>query len=121
MKHRVLSVVLALVLLLGMVPLNAFAASNYSASAACVELIKSFEGFHKYPYEDHGQYTVGYGTRCSGEDLERYQREGISKEEATQLLKEFLNPIHSGAPTSFLSLKHDFRQNRIPSLLSGLL
>ena len=118
MKRRVLSMVLALCLTLCMVPLSARADTYYTASEKCVELIKKFEDFFEYPYEDYGQYSVGYGTRCTGEDLERYTREGITKEEATKLLKEFIASFE--APLNRFAQKHDLRwsQNQFDALLS---
>ena len=90
MKRRVLSLVLVLILVICMLPVSALAVTKYSTSDACIEVIKNFEGFAKYPYEDNGQYSVGYGTRCPEEDLERYMNEGITVVEATELLKEFV-------------------------------
>lgn len=90
MKRRALSLALALVLLLGMIPLTAFAAESHSISDECISLIKFFEGFHEFPYYDYGQYTVGYGSSCSGADLTRYKEQGISEAEASSLLLEQL-------------------------------
>lgn len=55
-----------------------------------INMIKQFEGFAKYPYWDYSQYTVGYGTHCPSEDLARYQKDGITEEEAEELLKEYI-------------------------------
>ena len=64
--------------------------TGFKASKELVELIKKWEGFAKYPVWDYGQYSVGYGTRAPDEHLERYRREGISEEEATQLLEQYM-------------------------------
>lgn len=55
-----------------------------------IDMLKKFEGFAKYPYWDYSQYTVGYGTYCPSEDLERYKADGITEEEAEALLKEYM-------------------------------
>ena len=66
---KLISVALALVLLLGIIPLDVFA-SDYqelSTSQAMIDIIKDYEGFHPYPYADNTQWTVGYGTCCGAE------------------------------------------------------
>ena len=55
-----------------------------------IDMLKKFEGFAKYPYWDYSQYTVGYGTYCPSEDLERYKADGITEEEAEALLREYV-------------------------------
>ena len=90
MKKRILSAVLAVLLMMGIfggLPLRADAVNQLSASDACIDFIKQIEGFHAIPYWDYAQWTVGFGTACPQEDLERYQREGIPIEEAEQLLQ----------------------------------
>lgn len=91
MKKKMICVFLAALMLVGFLPAQALAASNLAASDDCIEMIKAMEGFSAKPYEDFGQYTVGYGTRCPDEDYERYMNEGISKEEAEQLLREYVS------------------------------
>lgn len=93
MKKRVLSFVVMVALVITLIPLAAIranAASELVASAELVEMIKNWEGFSATPYWDYGQWTVGYGTRAPDEHLERYRTEGISHEEATELLNTFL-------------------------------
>ena len=118
MKRRVLSFVLALVLAVSVLPVSAFASTQYDVTSAGVELIKDFEGFFKYPYWDNTQYSVGYGTRCSGEDLERYQKYGITEEEADKILREFLQSFE-GYVNRFLD-KYDLEvtQEQFDALLS---
>ncbi len=50
-------------------------------SQLCIDLIKSFEGFHARAYWDYRQYSNGYGTRA------RFAGETISREEAEQRLQ----------------------------------
>jgi GH24 family phage-related lysozyme (muramidase) len=57
-----------------------------NASMDLLTLIKSFEGFSQYPYEDYGQWSVGYGS-FSGPSSQPPRIPGpISEEEATNLL-----------------------------------
>ena len=56
-------------------------------SQQMIDMVKSMEGFAEKPYWDYAQYSVGYGTKPkTDEDLQRYMREGISREEAEELL-----------------------------------
>lgn len=94
MKKRILCLLLSAVLLFTLIPaVSANAASAMEISQEGVNLLKAFEGFSKYPYWDYSQYTVGYGTRCPDEDLERYQRDGITEEEAEALLRTYMVAI----------------------------
>ncbi len=92
---RLLSILLAVVTLVSMVSICAVpaqAVSDLRASQDMVDVLKIFEGFEEKPYWDSKQYSVGYGTRpLSDEDLNRYFKEGISKEEAEQLLYHYLD------------------------------
>ena len=110
MKRRALILVLTLVLLVGMFPVTASAASDFTTSDAGVDLIKHFEGFSKYPYWDYEQYTVGYGTRCPDDKLEEYRANGITKEEAEALLQKELRSFESTL-NKFID-KYDLKWNQ---------
>ena len=93
MRKRVLSAVLALVMVLGLcsgIPIRVNAVTQMSASDDCVAFIKNIEGFHAIPYWDYAQWTVGFGTACPEKDLQRYQQEGIPVEKAEALLQEMM-------------------------------
>ena len=93
MKRRVFTLLLAMVMMLGMIPVTASAASaepGRKVSDSCVSLIKYFEGFRAKPYWDYSQYTVGYGTRCPDDKLDEYLTYGISVAEAEKLLRKEL-------------------------------
>ena len=60
-------------------------------SDAGIAFIKSQEGFVKYPVEDYGQYTVGYGTRCPDDMLNHYRVYGITEAEAEVLLRNYIS------------------------------
>ena len=90
---RIFSFLIALALVLTLIPLAAVraeAASEMVASTEIIEVLKRFEGFASKPYWDYSQWSVGYGTRAPDEHLERYRTEGISQEEATQLLTTYV-------------------------------
>lgn len=113
-KKRILCLLLSAVLLLTLLPLGAVsakAASELATSQEAVNLLKAFEGFSAKPYWDYSQYTVGYGTRCPDEDLERYRRDGITEEEAETLLRTYLasveKSINSFADKNGLSLSQN--------------
>lgn len=121
MQKRVISFLLSAAILFGlfcgMAP-SVRAASNMTSSDACIEIIKELEGFSKYPYYDNGQYSVGYGTACSGEDYERYKAEGISEEEAEELLREFVSDFESSLNTFINKYGLSLKQHQFDGLLS---
>jgi len=99
MLKKVLSIGLALMLVLGVFaallakPAEATEAveiTELSVSEELVELLQGMEGFIAIPKWDYGQWSVGFGSRCPDEDLERYQKEGIPPEEAHQLMLDHL-------------------------------
>ena len=118
MKRRILSLMLVFVLVACMIPVSAFAVTEHVTSDACIEVIKAFEGFAKYPYEDNGQYSVGYGTRCPDEDLERYMNEGITVEEATELLKEFIASFENYVNNFASKYSLELTQSQFDALVS---
>lgn len=59
-----------------------------NASMGLLELIKSFEGFSQYPFEDYGQWSIGYGTGVGPSSQPPKIPGPISEEEATRLLGE---------------------------------
>lgn len=89
---RLISLLMSVILLVGLaaaaVPVSAD--SEFVASDDLVEMLKILEGFDKYPRWDYKQWTVGYGTACPSEDLERYRNDGITEEEAVALLRKNL-------------------------------
>ena len=117
MHKKVLSFLLAGLLVLSLCIVGAphvSAAQNMQASDACVELIKSFEGFSSHVFWDYSQYSVGYGTACGEHDYPN----GISREEAERLLRKemagFEAKVNQFASKYGLSL----RQNEFDALVS---
>lgn len=94
MNKKLLSILLSVVLLISFIPAGMVTAKAESAlvtSDAGIAMLKRMEGFSAKPYWDYSQWTVGYGTRCPDEDLERYRANGITEEEAEALLRTYLS------------------------------
>lgn len=98
---------------------EAYAASSLTASEACIDFIKSVEGFSSKPYFDYAQYTVGYGTRCPDEKYDEYMANGIPRNEAEALLREEIGEIESDLNQKFLD-KYGISvtQNQFDALVS---
>lgn len=98
MTKRVLNVFLCVALLLSMVlcvPIQARAASNLKCTEDGITTLKQMEGFSKFPYMDGGQYTVGYGSACPAAELEKYRAQGITENEADELLREYVEAMET--------------------------
>ncbi len=105
MMKRIMSLLLAITMAVGLfaaVPVHAAeedvaeVAPQISPSEELVDFIKRMEGFAAIPYWDHSQWTVGFGSKCPEEDMERYKTEGIPVEEADSLLRTKLNGYGKG-------------------------
>ena len=99
MKRRLISFLLAAVLLVTAVAIGApvaSAATERKASDKLIDMIKEFEGFLPFAKEDYGQYTIGYGTSCGKNQYPN----GITKEKAEELLRN--------AVTGFEKYVNDF-------------
>lgn len=121
MHKKVISFLLSAAIVLGLfcgAAPTAHAASNMSASDECVNMIKKFEGFSKYPYYDNGQYTVGYGTSCPDSKLEEYKSNGISESEAEALLQEHLDSYEASLNSFAKKYGLSWKQNQFDALLS---
>lgn len=104
MKKRLMSFVLALVLIMGMIPVSTRAEGydiglrllnsgedyiQMTTSQNMVDMIKDMEGFRAEPYWDVSQWSVGYGTGC-GNDSSVKPDIVLTEEEAEALLMEEL-------------------------------
>ena len=70
---------------------NAKESDALQTSQECVDFIKEMEGFSEYPYWDHQQWTIGYGTACE----EDAYPDGITQEDAENLLYLTLETIEA--------------------------
>ena len=116
MYKRFLCVLLAVLLLLGLMPMMALhseAVSKMTTSEECIEILKDMEGFVKMPMKDHGQYSIGYGSRCNPEDYPN----GITKEEADELLREFLEDMEKSVNAFAAKYGIVFAQHQFDALM----
>ena len=98
---------------------DAFASSDMTASKSCVKFIKEVEGFSPQPYYDYSQYTVGYGTKCPDDKFSEYMSNGISKEEAEELLEEELAEIEKTLNEKLIDKYNlSFEQHEFDALVS---
>ena len=117
---RILSLLLSVVLVVSLIGANAVpvsAAAEFSISDECVELLKSMEGFDKYPRWDYSQWTVGHGSRCPDEDLERYRENGITYEEADALLRKHANTFAKSLNSFIDKYNLSYTQQQFDALL----
>ena len=124
MTRRLTSLFLAFILVMSIVFATAPAAhadeiDDMITSDACIDLIKEYEGFVKYPVWDYGQYSVGYGTRCPADKLDYYLEHGITEEEAEALLREYITSFEDELKTRLIR-KHNLTltQNQFDALVS---
>lgn len=118
MKKRIICLILSLLLVVGLLPLGlrANAAESMGMSQKGIDLLKEFEGFSRMPYWDYSQYTVGYGTRCPDEDLDRYLRDGITEAEAEALLRTYTDAIGRALNNFTASYGITLTQNQFDAL-----
>lgn len=117
---RWLSGILTVVMLLCMfaeLPLEIHAEAMTS-SAEFIEILKKIEGFHKYPYKDNTQYSVGYGTRCPDDKYEYYKKNGITEEEALELLYDMLSSFEKAVNKFAQKYELALTQNQFDALVS---
>lgn len=117
MSRRVISLLLAAVLLVGTVAVASpivSAAYDMKASEDIIALIKSFEGFAPFPMGDYGHYSIGYGTSCNPADYPN----GISEEEADQLMRKALVNFETSLNYFAKRNKLHFTQQQFDALIS---
>ena len=102
MMKRILSFVLAAVLLVGLVPATTLTASaaTMTTSNSGIAMIKNLEGFSAEAYKHGDKWYIGYGTVISNKDL---YPTGITPASAEALLKDHLAKNAEKALNSFMS------------------
>ena len=116
---RLVVLLLSVALLIAFIPVGALQvhAEVFDASDDCIKILKQLEGFCSKPIWDYGQWSVGYGTACPPEDLERYKQDGIPEEEAEALLRKYVVGM-GGAINSFAAKNNlNLTQNQFDALL----
>ena len=121
MKKRIISIALTVALLITLIPMAAVpakAASDFTVSQECVDIIKKWEGFSPKPYWDYQQWTVGYGTRVPDGKLDEYNAVGITREEAERQLIEYLNKDGEAVNKFIDKYQLNFTQGMFDAVLS---
>ncbi len=121
MTKRIISFLLLCAMLLGFLAMGVSqvsAAYDMKASEDIIALIKSFEGFAATPYQDNGQWSVGYGTGVSGTDLAEYQKRGITEAEADQLMRRYVADFETDVNAFARNFGLNFSQNEFDALIS---
>lgn len=95
MKKKCISLILAVIILISLVPFGVSAAEVMTTSSDAVKMLKAEEGFSRTPYWDYAQWTVGYGTKCPDDMLDYYKQYGITEAEAESLLCTYLSLFES--------------------------
>lgn len=116
MKRRFLCVLLPALILISLLPLIAQpvrAAETMKTSDACVEILKDMEGFLEHPKADHGQYSIGYGSGCDPDDYPN----GITREEAEELLREYLKKFEKNVNSLAQRYNLTFSQQQFDALM----
>ena len=65
------------------------------ASQEIIDVIKDFEGFRAKAYWDNSQWSVGYGTRCSGSGVT------VTRAEAERLLRKVIEDTYGPVVNKF--------------------
>ncbi len=115
------SAMLCTLMLLGIIaviPSRAEAATVMKSSQEMVNVLKTMEGFSKYPYHDVTQWTVGYGTRCPDNKLAEYRANGITEAAAEKLLKEFLLTFETDVNSFAAKYNLNLSQQQFDALVS---
>lgn len=68
---------------------------SLSASQEIIDVIKDFEGFRSKAYWDNSQWSVGYGSRCSGPDVT------VTRAQAEAMLREMLDETYEPIVNNF--------------------
>ena len=87
------------------------------ASDDCIGILKLEEGFSEKPYWDYTQYTVGFGSRCPDDMLAHYKENGITEEEAEDLLRNHLQKIEKDLNTFMEKWSLTWTQNQFDAVL----
>jgi len=116
MTKKLISALLALFIMLSTAApaLATDGISGMTISDAGLKFIEEYEGFSPYVYSDSSNYYIGYGTRCNPDDYPN----GITREEAEELLREELKTAEAKVKEMFASSATVITQNRFDALVS---
>ena len=94
---RFVCLLLALIMVVGILPATAFAASDRNTSEKAVNLLTQFEGFEEKEYTSNGKSYIGYGTQITAGSYPN----GITKSKALEILKTYLEDVVDEALNDF--------------------
>lgn len=120
LQKRLVSLFLALALVLSVLPtgvVTVFAEEGLKASDEAVTILKAEEGFSEKPYWDYAQWTVGYGTKCPDDKLAHYKQNGITKDEAERLLRDYIARFEAELDSFMARSGVSLNQNQYDALL----
>ena len=115
MSKRIVCLILALIMFVGLIPagaISASAASNRSVSENAVKFIKDWEGFQSKAYWDNAQYSIGYGTKTEN------ATDTITEAEADVALRKELKEIDAKVNQFAAAYNRNFSQNQHDALVS---
>ena len=115
MSKRIVCVLLALIMLVGLIPagvITASAASNRTVSENAIKFIKEWEGFSSNAYWDNSQYSYGYGTVAPN------GLATITEEEADKALREELKTADAKVNSFAATHGKNFSQQQHDALVS---
>ncbi len=138
MKLRIISALLAAVMLISCFPLSlrSLAAEEETeaseptqeteetpgiptqVSQQMLEVLKQLEGFMPRARWDYHQYSVGYGTKCPDELVDYYKNNDITKEEAEQMMLRELASFESAVVAFAEKHQLELSQNQFDALVS---
>lgn len=114
MLKRTLCLALCACLLLSSAALAAPAGGELSASEACIQFIKSYEGFSSTVHGDTSGWAIGYGTQCGEFDYPL----GISEQEADALMRADIADMEAVLNSYLLSMGLELEQHEYDALVS---
>jgi GH24 family phage-related lysozyme (muramidase) len=120
MSKRIVCLILALILFVGLIPtaaITASAASNRDVSENAVKFIKDWEGLAKKAYADgiengEQRYSYGYGTKAPNATA------FITEEQADKALREELKTINTKVNNFAAAHNKNFTQSQHDALVS---
>ena len=118
MNRRILSLVLAFVMLIGLLPkISLRVSAAMTVSDEFFTLLEAYEGFYAQPYEDYSQWSIGYGSFLAPNDgsqatldlVAHYMANPITKEQAREWMRSelavYINPVNEFISSHGLNLQ----------------
>ena len=115
MMKRLCSLLLALLLTAGLLTPAALAdVETMTVSDEGVELIKDFESYRRFAYEDGGKWYIGYGTLCGQNEFP----DGVTPDEAEALMREHMVDMEAKLNSFLKKYSVELEQYQYDALMS---